>query len=199
MHSDFHIIGRAVLVWPFLLLLIQMHLSAMPEHPGADKPPVLFDSGVYVSRIYFTEPERLKVWTKAGEFAAELKLPEKIENTPVIDELNKKINAMFGFYLYKQTAFLKQVDGVITAELKILIEEEKMVAIIDNIYFVDYARNRYGKFSPKSSRKYSYEEIMKKQKDMIWQDHLSTIDEKMNLLLIELQKSVNDEKEASKR
>ena len=199
MHSDLPVCGKAILTWPFLFLALETCLLAYPgsDHSKASGLPA--DSGTYSRTIRFEDSEREIAWKKAVEYADALKLPEKVENKAVVDELNRKINTMFGFYLYKQAAFLKQVDGAVMAELDISFEADTMVAIIQNIYFIRYARDRYGKFSPRSSRKYPYGDLINKQKGESWLNHFKTIDEKMNLLLVELQKSVQEEKEASNR
>ena len=197
MHSDLHISGKAIVIWPFLFLIWLTFVQAGPGPRNSTESMVPADSGKYEKVIQVMKSQREKAWEKAVPFADDLKLPEKIENEAVVDELNRKINVMFGFYLYKQTAFLKQVDGAITAELDIAFEDDRMFLIIHNIYFIRYARDRYGKFSPRSSKKYPYGDLLKKQKGETWQNHFRTIDEKMNSLLFELQKLVQDEKEAS--
>lgn len=197
MRSDLHISGKAIVIWPFLFIFLQAFIKAGPGPDNSTVTIVPADSGKYRAVVQFMESEQDKAWTKAVEFAETLKLPEKIENKAVVDEVSRKIKTMFGFYLYKQTAFLKQVDGAITAELDIAFEDERMFVIIHNIYFIRYERDRYGKFSPRSSKKYPYGDLLKKQKGEIWQNHFRTIDEKMNSLLFELQKLVQDEKEAS--
>ena len=197
MRSDLHHSGKAIVIWPFLLLFIQAFVQADPNTDISYLSMVRADSGKYESVVLIIKSEQDKAWAKSVEFADKLKLPEKIENKAVVDEVNRKINTMFGFYLYKQSAFLKQVDGTITAELEITFEDERMFAIIHNIYFIRYARDRYGKFSPRSSKKYPYGDLLKKQKGETWQNHFRTIDENMNSLLFELHKLVQDEKEAS--
>lgn len=199
MHSDISVCGKAIPTWPFLFFVLQPCLLAYPGSVHSNVSVISADSGKYQATIRLMDSEREIAWEKAVEFADALKLPEKIENKAVVDELNRKINTMFGFYLYKQTAFLKQVDGAITAELDISFETGRMIALIHNLYFIRYQRDRYGKFSPQSSRKYAYGDLLKKQKGEIWREHFKTVDEKMNLLLIELQKLVQEEKEAFNR
>ncbi|MBS0000513.1 MAG: hypothetical protein KFF73_16150 [Cyclobacteriaceae bacterium] len=199
MHSDAFISGKASLRWPFLFLLWIVPVMVPPLHAREMEIISHGDSGEYISRIQFNAAELERVWETAEAFASRLKFPEKVDNRADIDDLKQTINARFGFYLYQQTAFLKQVDGVIQAELEIIFEGDRVTAAVRNVRFIDYARDRYGKFSPRSSKKYALEDLREKRNDEIWQGHFTTIDENMMMLLSDLEKSILEINEASNR
>jgi len=193
MHSEYKPDGRACDHGPFLLFEFFVFQCLFFVSTSAWGLSFASDSGRYERRIRFDAADHSRVWDTALKFANDLKYPERMENQPESDKLNGQIHANFGFYLYQQTAFLKQVDGVITAEVDIQVKDDFILAAIHDIYFIDYARDRYGKFSPKTSRKFALPELKEKKKNnKIWQEHFITIDENLNQLLNELQKSLDD-------
>jgi hypothetical protein len=182
---------------PFLLFSL-LFLALDNEVPAQNIPIIRnTDPTEYIQRIELTPVDRPRIWDTVCEFASQLKCPEKVENMTLIDKTTGKITTQFGFYLYHQMAFLKQVEGAVFADLVIEFKQGQVVAAIRNIYFMDYTRDRYGKFSPKSSKRYSLEELDKKRKNDSWREHSVTIDENMRMLLSNMYHAILDIKSAS--
>ena len=162
-------------------------------------PEKVEDHIEYEHQIEFDPSQQSRVWESAKEFSSQLKYPDKIDNKPVIDELSRTIRAKFGFYLYNKSAFLKQVDGAVFANINIVIEGNRLVSTVRNVYFIDYRRDRYGKFSPGSSKKYTLEYLRKTRNNSTWKDHFISIDENMTLLQSNIEKYVLEIKEVSNK
>jgi G:T-mismatch repair DNA endonuclease (very short patch repair protein) len=94
-------------------------------------------------------------------------------------------------------AFMKQVEGAVFADLDLMFQGDRVTATIHNIYYMEYARDRYGKFSPKTSKKYTLEELNKKKARDSRKKHLQTIDKNMRMLLTNLHQTLSEIKSAS--
>jgi hypothetical protein len=151
----------------------------------------------YVRYIEIDATDSMRIWDSVVLFASDLKSPGKLSSNTIIDDYSGSIKAHFGFYLYQNLSFIKQVDGAVFAEMNLLYANNQISSIIRNIYFIDYARDRYGKFSPSSSKRYALEDLIKKRKNEIWKQHFRTIDENMNSILSNLEKSIREIKEVS--
>jgi len=151
----------------------------------SDEDPIVFSMHC---EIQPDDPSR--VWDTVKEFASLLKYPGKIENKALIDDFSGTIKVQFGFYLYQKLSIMKQVDGAVFADLDIILRNNQVISSIHTIYFIDYIRDRYGKFSPRSSKKYTLEYLRKKRKDDVWKEHFRSIEDNMDLLLTKLEKSV---------
>ena len=92
-----------------------------------------------------------------------------------------------GFYLYKKSALTKQIDGVIIADLTINVEESKYQYQINNFRFIQYARNRFGQFVPKSSRKYALEKYYPDNQGKTWRGHFEAINVKIEKMATDLE------------
>jgi hypothetical protein len=141
--------------------------------------------------------DTLRVWGAVKQYVSNLKYPEKLNNKIIIDDQSGSIKANFGFYLYQKLSFMKQVDGAVFAELDILYMDGQIFSAIRNIYFIDYDRDRYGKFSPSTSKRYALEDLLKKRNNETWTNHFRTIDENMNSILSDLEKSIHEIKKVS--
>lgn len=197
MHSRYKIYGKADYGRPFLFILLCLML---PEMDISAQEAVITrneDPSEYILQMDINSAEKSRIWDTICEFATRLKYPGKVQNEPVIDTSSGIIQARFGFYLYHQMAFMKQVEGAVFADLDLVFQDNQVLATIRNIYFMDYARDRYGKFSPKSSKKYTLEDLNKKRMKDSRQKHLHTIDENMRMLLSNLHQSILEVKSAS--
>lgn len=197
MHFNIFIHGKVVPGIPFLLsvlfiLIIGNDLSAQDLYIIRNENPT-----EYRRRIEIDAPDRSRAWDSCRAFATQLKYPGKVENDALMDESLEKIEVQFGFYLYHQMAFLKQVDAAVFADLEIDFQQNQVVAAIRNIYVMDYARDRYGKFNPISSKRYTLDDLEKKRNNDTWRKHINTIDNNMRLLLSNLNKSIVEIKAAS--
>lgn len=197
MHFREIIHGKAFIGGPFLLYLLFTLIHENDLH-GQDVNIIRNqDPIVYILKIDVENSGKKSAWDNTKEFVSQLKYPGKIENGAIIDETIGTIKTQFGFYLYQETAFLKNVDGAIFADLDVELQMSQVVTTIRNIYFIDYARDRYGKFSPKTTKKYSLEDLIEKRKSDTWKGHFITVDENIRLLLSNLEKSVFESKEVS--
>ncbi len=194
-----HIMGIASLCWLFPLFLIITFVLNCQLFAQESKQGMVDFNFDYHKKIEIDPGLISREWEKVKEFSSQLKYPDKIDNTPVIDELSRTIKTQFGFYLYKKSAFLKQVDGAVFADLYIDFEENRLVSTIRTIYFIDYRRDRYGKFSPRSSKKYTLEYLRKTRNNPTWKNHFLTIDENMTLLLSKIEKCIQDSNEVSNK
>ena len=197
MHFKMFIHGKAIQGKPFLLsvlfiLILGNNLSAQDLYIIRNENPT-----EYIQRIEIDPPDKARAWDSCRAFATQLKYPGKVENDAIMDESLEKIAGQFGFYLYRQMAFLKQVDAAVFADLEIDFQQNQVVAAIRNIYVMDYARDRYGKFSPISSKRFTLEDLPKKRNNDTWRKHLNTIDNNIRLLLSNLNKSIEEIKAAS--
>jgi hypothetical protein len=176
----------------FLILVQGYDLLAQEVHIIRNEDPI-----EYFQRTEIDNRDSSRIWDTVREFAAQLKSPGKVENDAVIEALSGNIKTQFGFYLYQKTAFLKQVEGAIFADLDIELQKDQVLTTIRNIYFIDYNRDRYGKFSPASSKKYALEDLIKTRKNDAWKQHFLTVDDNMRLLLSNMEKLIMEIKEAS--
>lgn len=186
------VFGRPFLFIVFCLLLAGTDLFAQNEQITRNEDP-----SEYILKMDIESADKSRVWDTACTFASGLKYPGKVQNDPLIDPATGIIQARFGFYLYHQMAFMKQVEGAVFADLDLVFKEDHVLATIHHIYFMDYDRDRYGKFSPKSSKKYTLEELNKKHARDSRKKHLQTIDENMRVLLSNLHQTILEIKSAS--
>lgn len=197
MHSRNKIYGKADFRKPFLLFILIVLFQENVLNAQDARITRNEDPSEYILKMDLDSADKSRVWDTACTFASGLKYPGKVQNEPSIDPSSGIIQARFGYYLYHQMAFMKQVEGAVFADLDLVFQGERVTATIHNIYYMEYARDRYGKFSPKSSKKYTLEELNKKKARDSRKKHLQTIDENMRMLLTNLHQTLSEIKSAS--
>jgi hypothetical protein len=113
-------------------------------------------------------------------------VPDQVTKEVQSNEQLTELNHHFGFYLYVKPTLTKQIDGIIMADITINVEEKKYQYTINNFRFIKYARNRFGQFVPKSSKKYPLELYYPDTKKKTWIAHFEEIHDK----ILELQQNL---------
>jgi hypothetical protein len=197
MLSNNSIKGKASYGWSFLFFISCLLLPAKGLFAQDARITRNEDPSEYILQMDFESAEKSRVWDTTCSFASGLKYPGKVQNEPSIDPTSGMIQARFGYYLYHPMAFMKQVEGAVFADLDLMFQGDRVTATIHNIYYMEYARDRYGKFSPKTSKKYTLEELNKKKARDSRKKHLQTIDKNMRMLLTNLHQTLSEIKSAS--
>ncbi len=134
---------------------------------------------VYWSTVKNEKHEKDIPWDQLMPVVEKHRVQTKQKQVLVIDSLHGTLNCLIGFYLYRESAFLKQVEGLVLADLKLKVGREAYISIISDIRLIDYTRDRYGKFSPGTSRKHPLEKLDLKRKSMKWKAYFITINEQI--------------------
>ena len=178
--------GKA-LTGPFLifLILIYSHYAAGQTEtitlPVNDQGMVEYTSSVDTDSITY-----LTLWDNAIKYLSTLSVPDQLTKDVQVNENLTAMSHQFGFYLIVKPALTKQVDGVVIADIKISVKDSKYEYTINNFKFIKYARNRFGVFVPKSSKKYPLEKYYPDNKKKTWIAHFEAINSKMEKLTTEL-------------
>jgi hypothetical protein len=170
--------GKAV-AGSFLLIvlfnLIHVHVSSQPVVlPENSKGKVEYYNSVETDSVdYFT------LWDKAIAFLDSLSVPDQLTREVQSNEQLTELTHQFGFYLFIKPTLTRQIDGVVIADISICIEDTMYQYRINNIRFIKYARDRFGKFVPKSSKTYPLELYYPDSKTKTWKAHFAEINGKI--------------------
>jgi hypothetical protein len=129
----------------------------------------------------------LTLWDNAMKYLNTLSVPDQLTKDVQVNEKLTEMSHQFGFYLIVKPALTKQVDGVMMADIIIGVKDSKYEYTINNFRFIKYARDRYGVFVPKSSKKYPLEKYYPGNKKKTWQAHFEAIDSKIEKLTTDLE------------
>lgn len=150
--------------------------------PVNDEGKVEYTNTVDTDSIdYFT------LWNNAGEFLSSLTVPDQLTKEVQTNEDLTELRHQFGFYLIVKPALTKQVDGVMMADIMVKIIDSKYTYTISNFRFIKYARDRFGQFVPKSSKKYPLEKYYPDSKKKTWKAHFVEINDKIAKLQLNLE------------
>jgi len=140
----------------------------------------------YYNPIETDSVDYFTLWDNARAFLGSLSVPDQLTKEVQSNEQLTELIHQFGFYLFIKPTLTKQIDGVVIADISISIEDTKYQYRINNIRFIKYARDRFGKFVPKSSRKYPIELYYPDSKKKTWEAHFADI----NIKIIKLQQNL---------
>ena len=147
---------------------------------------------VYTNQIISDSINQITLWENALDYLGSLELINQVKGQEAeIDNEGKKAMASQGFYLLKKGVVTKQIEGVIESTTTIRIIPGGYAYSINNILYQPYARNRYGKYAPKSSKKYSLESIYKKKSSKEWIQHFDDINRKIEEIIYNLESKMS--------
>ena len=176
--------GRAI-TRPFLIFLIMSF-----SHYGAGQTVTLpvNDQGMveYASSVDTDSLTYLTLWDNAMKYLNTLYVPDQLTKDVQVNENLTAMSHQFGFYLIVKPALTKQLDGVMMADIKISVKDSKYEYTINNFKFIKYARNRFGVFVPKSSKKYPLEKYYPDNAKKTWISHFEAINSKIENITAEL-------------
>ena len=161
----------------FPVFLILIHFSMAEQ---AATLPINQDGKVeYYDSIVSGIDDHHLLWNNAIVFLNRLGVPDQLTAEAEVNVDTNELKQQFGFYLYYKPALTQQVDGVILAEITLKIEKGKYTYRINNFRFIKYARDRYGRFTAESTKKYPLELYYPDSKRKTWQTHFAEIDSKI--------------------
>jgi len=178
--------GKA-LRWPSLLYIFAhfIHLTVAGQ---AVILPVDTEGKVeYHESVISDHSDYCTLWKNAIGFLSTLSVPDQLNREARINEEMSELNQQTGFYLFTKPGLTKQIDGVMVVDITLKIEEGKYNYRIHNFRFIKYARDRFGKFSPESSKKYALELYYPDSKKRSWKTHF----EEINSKILELEQKMN--------
>lgn len=178
----------------FLILVSLIHLSL---DGATESLPVDLNGKVeYKGTIYSDFSPYPDLSNHIVTFLNTLSVPDQLSAEAETSADKQTFKHQVGFYLYQKPALTWQIDGVIIADITVKIVEGKLDYRIHNFRFIDYARNRLGKFTPKSTKKYPLELYYPDSKNKTWQIHfveidriISELEQKMKADLVSLRKN----------
>jgi hypothetical protein len=180
--------GRA-LAGPFLIFLA-MIFSHYVASQTVSLP--LNNEGMveYAKSVDSDSLTYLTLWDNAMNYLSALTVPDQLTKDIQVNQNLTEMSHQFGFYLIVKPALTKQVDGVMMADIKISVNDSKYEYTINNFRFIKYARDRYGVFVPKSSKKYPLEKYYPDNKKKTWQAHFEAIDSKIEKMTTDLEEKI---------
>ena len=129
----------------------------------------------------------LTLWDNALKYLNTLSVPDQLTKEVQASEDLTELSHQFGFYLIVKPALTKQVDGVMMADISIKVEGSKYEYRINNFRFIKYARDRFGKFVPKSSKKYPLEKYYPDNDKKTWRAHFEALNSKIENISTDLE------------
>lgn len=170
---------------PFLIFLISAFTHYVNGQtvslPVNDEDRVEYTKSVDTDSLTY-----LTLWDNAMKYLSALTVPDQLMKDVQVNEGLTEMSQQFGFYLIVKPALTKQVDGVLMADIMISVNDSKYKYTINNFRFIKYARDRYGVFVPKSSKKYPLEKYYPGNKNKTWKAHFDTINSKIEKMTIDL-------------
>lgn len=177
---------------PFLLILF-LNLFSFQVIAQSVILPVNEEGEVeYRNEVDTDSLTYLTLWDNALEYLNTLSVPDQLTKEVVASKDLTELSHQFGFYLIVKPALTKQVDGVMMADITIKVEGSKYEYVINNFRFIKYARDRYGKFVPKSSKKYPLEKYYPENDKKIWRTHFDTINSKIDNIAANLELNMTE-------
>jgi hypothetical protein len=141
----------------------------------------------YHDSVLLVDGDYHNLWGNAIGFLNALSVPDQLAKEVKVSGDMRELSHQIGFYLYTKPGLTQQIDGVMMADITLTIEEGKYEYRIHNFRFIKYARDRFGKFSPESTKKYALELYYPDSKKRSWQAHFVEINSKM----LELEQKMN--------
>lgn len=177
---------------PFLLhIILLLNAPALMAQTGV--LPVNESGKVsYQGSIPVDSATYLVLWDRATKFLNTLSVPDQIHKEAESNAALTELFRQFGFYLYVKPGLTRQIDGVVIADIHLGISEKGYAYRIDNYTFIKYARNRFGNFTPKTSRRYPLESYYPDSKKKSWETHFETINVKMTDLIGKLEENMRN-------
>lgn len=177
---------------PFLLILF-LNLFSFQVIAQSVILPVNEEGEVeYRNEVDTDSLTYLTLWDNALEYLNTLSVPDQLTKEVVASKDLTELSHQFGFYLIVKPALTKQVDGVMMADITIKVEGSKYEYKINNFRFIKYARNRFGKFVPKSSKKYPLEKYYPGNDKKTWRAHFETINSKIENISTDLELNMTE-------
>ena len=177
--------GKA-LIRPFLIFLITT--ITVPAFGQTVSLPVNNEGMVeYHNSVDTDSLTYLTLWDNAMKYLNTLSVPDQLTKEVEGNEDLTEFSHQYGFYLIVKPALTKQVDGVMMADISISVKDSKYEYRINNFRFIKYARDRYGMFVPKSSKKYPLEKYYPDNQKKAWKAHFETINSKIEKITTELE------------
>jgi len=175
------------LIRPSLLFLL-LNLSSFPIIGQAVSLPENSEGTVeYHNSVDTDSLTYITLWDNTMKYLNTLSVPDQLTKEVQTNNDLTELSHQFGFYLIVKPALTKQVDGVIMADITIRIEDSKYDCRINNFRFIKYARDRYGMFVPKSSKKYPLEKYYPENQKKAWRAHFEAINSKVENIATDLE------------
>ena len=146
----------------------------------------------YCDEVALDSADYQRLWDNAMSFLNSLSVPDRLTKEVETSEDLTVLSQQLGFYLFVKPALVRQVDGVILADISIQLMEDGYQYRIHNFRFIKYARNRFGEFVPASSKQYPLVLYYPDSKKKTWQAHCATIGLKMTDLKQNLNMQMKD-------
>lgn len=173
------LITGKVFIRPFLLLLLAAFIY-LPISCQTFELPLNSQGKVeYIKTVESDSVDYYTLWDNAMTFLNSLSVPDQLTKEVMSNKQLTELKHQFGFYLYVKPTLTKQIDGVIIADIIVQVEKTKYQYRINNFRFIKYARNRFGQFVPKSSKRYPLELYYPDSKKKTWMAHFEEIDSKI--------------------
>lgn len=177
--------GKA-LARSFLIFIIT--ISSVPVFGQTVSLPVNNEGKVEYRKSMDTDSlTYLTLWDNAMIYLNTMSVPDQLTKDVQVNEDLTELSHQFGFYLIVKPALTKQVDGVMMADILISVKDSKYEYTINNFRFIKYARDRYGMFVPKSSKKYPLEKYYPENQKKVWTAHFETINSKIEKITTDLE------------
>ena len=141
----------------------------------------------YLNEVDTDSLTYLTLWENAVKYLNTLFVPDQLTKEAQANEDLTELSHQLGFYLIVKPALTKQVDGVMMADITINVEGSKYEYKINNFRFIKYARDRFGKFVPKSSKKYPLEKYYPENDNKTWRAHFEAINSKIENISTDLE------------
>ncbi len=171
---------------PFLIFLILINAS-MVAAQTVTLPTNVEGMVEYTKSVDTDSLTYLTLWDNAMKYLSTLSVPDQLTKDVQANETLTEMSHQFGFYLLVKPALTKQVDGVMMADIKISVNDSKYEYTINNFKFINYERNRFGVFVPKSSKTYPLEKYYPDNKKKPWITHYEAINSKIEKLTKDLE------------
>jgi hypothetical protein len=184
------IINVKILFRPLLICILSIIIS-FPDIGQTVSLPENSDGKVeYCNSIETDSIGYFYLWNNAERFLSTLSIPGKLKKEARANENLTELSHQFGFYLFSKPALTRQIDGVIIADINIKVLDTKYEYRINNFKYIKYARDRFGRFVPKNSKRYPLERYYLDNKEKKWKTHISEIDSKMINMTGKLEKEM---------
>ena len=183
--------GKA-LAGSFLLLIGTLACTTPVIGQTTSLPLNQEDKVEYVHAVETDSLPYLTLWDNAMEFLDSLTVPDQLAKEVMASDDLTELRHQFGFYLIVKPALTKQVEGVMMADLNMKFNGSGYEYSINNFRFIKYARNRFGVFVPKSSKKYPLENYYPDNQKKNWQTHFETINSKIQNIAVNLEQKMKE-------
>jgi hypothetical protein len=113
----------------------------------------------------------------AKQYMSTLKVPDSNMEYLQFDTSTQTVSTRYGFFLLSNGGLTKKVDVRIDCRVKIDTKDEKYRYAIDQFFYTDYQKDRYGKIKAVKSSSQPLEKVYGSRKSRLWGKYFTIIDE----------------------